>query len=63
MVQSLSSVPIHLVFSTKSRQPLIIPKLENRLYSYLAKISSDLNCDPFEINGMPDMMKNFFGIE
>ena len=21
---------------------------------YLAKISSDLNCDPYEINGMPD---------
>jgi len=54
MVQSLSFVPVHLVFSTKNRKPFIIPELENRLYSNLSTIASDLKCDPFEINGMPD---------
>lgn len=54
MAQSLSGVYIHLIFSTKTRQPLIFPETEKRLHNYLASLATDLKCHPYEINGMPD---------
>lgn len=41
MPQSLSNVLIHLVFSTKNRQPLINEKIESELHAYIAKILYD----------------------
>jgi putative transposase len=38
MPQSLSSIPIHLVFSTKNREPFITPTIETELHPYMAKI-------------------------
>lgn len=54
MVQSLSGVYIHLVFSTQHRKPLILEAFEKRLHDYLASIATDLKCTPFEINGTAD---------
>jgi putative transposase len=48
MPQSLSSVLIHLVFSTKNRQPLITETIESELYKYLAGI--------FRNNGSPSLL-------
>jgi hypothetical protein len=39
MPQSLSSVLIHLVFSTKNREPLIAPAIEPQLHPYMASVS------------------------
>jgi len=51
MPQSLSRMLIHLVFSTKYRQPLISESIEPELYAYIAKILYD-ECDsPAEIIG------------
>ena len=44
----------HIVFSTKSRTPLIVPELEERLYPFLGGIVRDLRCNLLAVNGMPD---------
>jgi len=38
MPQSLSSILIHLVFSTKLREPLITPAIETELQKYMASV-------------------------
>ena len=54
MPQSLSSILIHIIFSTKNREPLITPEIETELYSYMASIFSTKNCPAFIINGTYD---------
>ncbi len=36
MPQSLSSILIHLIFSTKNREPFLSPEIETELYPYMA---------------------------
>jgi hypothetical protein len=38
MPQSLSSILIHLIFSTKNREPFITAAIETELHPYMAKI-------------------------
>jgi len=40
MPQSLSSILIHLIFSTKNREPFLTPEVETELYPYMAAIST-----------------------
>jgi len=54
MPQSLILNYIHLVFSTKNREPLIIEKVENELYNYLGGICNQLECKPIKIGGWFD---------
>ncbi len=54
MPQSLSSLYVHLVFSTKNRIPLITPEIRSRLWAYLGGICSALNCHPVQIGGTDD---------
>jgi putative transposase len=54
MPQSLSKLYIHIVFSTKYRQPLIDEQIENALYSYLGGICNRLECFPIKIGGHKD---------
>ena len=35
MPQSFVSMPVHLVFSTKNREALILDDLQSRLYEYI----------------------------
>lgn len=51
MPQSLSQILIHLVFSTKHRQPLITKEMESELHSYIAKILYDECYSPAIIIG------------
>lgn len=44
----------HAVFSTKHREMLISPDIEERLYPFLGGILRDMRCTPIAINGMPD---------
>ena len=44
----------HMVFSTKNRVEWITPKLEARLYPFMAGILKDLRCQTLEVNGIPD---------
>ena len=54
MPQSLTKNYIHIVFSTKNRQPLILPSVESELYSYLGGICKNLECQPVMIGGHLD---------
>lgn len=51
MGQSLVKNYIHLVFSTKYRQHLIFPPVEEELHSYLGGICKKLDCQPIIIGG------------
>jgi putative transposase len=54
MGQSLVKNYIHLVFSTKNREPLIYPPYENELHNYLGGICKNLECQPLITNGHKD---------
>ncbi|MGP8215841.1 MAG: IS200/IS605 family transposase [Bacteroidia bacterium] len=54
MGQSLVKNYIHIVFSTKNREPLIHPPYENELHSYLGGICINLECHPIKIDGYTD---------
>ena len=54
MGQSLVKNYLHIVFSTKYRQPLITEAIENELYSYLGGTCKALECPPVKIGGYYD---------
>jgi putative transposase len=54
MPQSLSVVDIHIVFSTKNREPLIARDHEAALWAYVAGICRNHECVPHAVGGMPD---------
>ena len=54
MPQSLAKIYIHLIFSTKNREPLILDSVRPRLHTYMAGILRDLGSPAIEINTEPD---------
>jgi len=54
MGQSLVKNYIHIVFSTKYRQPLIQQSVESELYSYLGGICNKLGCQVIKLGGFTD---------
>lgn len=54
MGQSLVKNYVHLVFSTKYRQPLIRTPYEEELHSYLGGICKNLECPPIIVGGYTD---------
>ena len=54
MSKSISTMIIHLVFSTKYRQPFILPQIENDLYGFLSNLCEELECPSIQIGGYYD---------
>ena len=55
MPQSLSSVHIHLVFSTKGRQPFLKnEEIRKEMHAYLGGVSKKLDCPPVIVGGTED---------
>ena len=54
MGQSLVKNFVHIVFSTKNREPLITPEYEKELHKYLAGLCKELDCFPIEVGGYTD---------
>jgi putative transposase len=54
MPQSLVKNYVHIVFSTKYRQPLILPSIETELHNYLGGICKNLECNPVIVGGYID---------
>jgi len=54
MPQSLSSILIHLVFSTKNREKFITPAIESELHPYMATIFRSLKSRSLVIDGTTD---------
>ncbi|WP_419555691.1 IS200/IS605 family transposase [Pollutibacter soli] len=54
MGQSLVQNYIHIVFSTKFRQPLIKSEFQEELYNYLGGTCNQLNCQSLQVGGYYD---------
>ena len=54
MPQSLSRVLIHLVFSTKNREPLIHADVRPRLHGYIVGILNHLKSPSLQVGGVED---------
>jgi REP element-mobilizing transposase RayT len=62
MAQSLSSILIHLVFSTKNREPFITPAIEPELHKYMATIFRELKSPSLTIDGTSDHVHILFSL-
>ena len=62
MPQSSSSILIHLVFSTKTREPFITPAIEAELHPYMAKIFRELKSPSLTIDGSTDPVHILFSL-
>jgi REP element-mobilizing transposase RayT len=60
MPQSLSRVLIHLVFSTKNREPFIAPECRDRAFNYLGGTLNALDCPTIRVGGMADHVHLLF---
>ena len=60
MPQSLSSILIHLVFSTKNRERLITPEVEPELFAYLAIVFRESGCPALDMGGVEDHIHILF---
>ena len=54
MGQSLAKNFIHIIFSTKHREPFILPPVEAELYAYLGGICNQLECTVLQVGGYRD---------
>lgn len=54
MPQSLNKIYIHIVFSTKNREPLISKEIKEELFSYLGGICKGLESNPIQVGGYRD---------
>ena len=54
MPQSLSRVLVHLVFSTKHREPFIVPEVRPRLHAYIVGILDNLKPPSLQTGGVED---------
>jgi REP element-mobilizing transposase RayT len=62
MPQSLSSILIHLIFSTRNREPFITPAIESELFPYVGKILRGLKSPSLAINGTGDHIHVLFAL-
>lgn len=62
MAQSLSSVLVHLIFSTKHREPFITTEIESELHPYMATILRGLKSPSLAINGTLDHVHILFSL-
>lgn len=62
MSQSLSSILVHLVFSTKNREPFITPIIEAELHPYMSTILRELKSPSLAIDGTSDHVHMLFSL-
>ena len=53
MTHSFASLLVHAVFSTKDRQPTLVPALSTRLFPYLGGIVREMKGSVMAVNGPP----------
>ena len=54
MPQSLSKVILHIVFSTKDREPWLGLDVRPRMHAYLATVCRDLGAEVVRVGGVAD---------
>jgi putative transposase len=60
MPQSLARIGVHLVFSTKHREPLLTPEVRPALFAYLAGALNAIDCPALEVGGFVDHVHLLF---
>jgi putative transposase len=54
MSRTFTNLLTHLIFSTKDREPLIVPEIKSELFAYLGGLTRELKGKAYGINGTPD---------
>lgn len=54
MPQSLSRLHVHVIFSTKNREPRITDAVRHDLHRYMAAVLRNMDCPPVIINSVAD---------
>ena len=54
MPQSLSQIYIHIIFSTKYREPTIDDEISNELHAYIGGTCKAMDCEPIKVGGYYD---------
>jgi putative transposase len=54
MPQSFASLHLHIVFSTKNREPFLTPELVERLYPYMGGILREMKAPLLQAGGIED---------
>ncbi len=54
MANTYSSIYLHLVFSTKNREPWITEEIEQRLWKFIGGIARENNATAIQIGGVED---------
>lgn len=54
MPQSLSKVILHIIFSTKNREPWLESNVRPRVHGYLATVCRDLGAESVHVGGVGD---------
>jgi putative transposase len=52
MPQSVSKVILHVIFSTKNREPCLDSNVRQRVHAYLATVCRDLGADLVRVGGV-----------
>jgi len=60
MPQSLARVLVHLVFSTKSREPFLAAEKRQRAFAYLAGTLNNIGCPVIVVGGVADHVHLLF---
>jgi putative transposase len=60
MSQSLSMIYVHLIFSTKDREPMLLGSLRPRVHAYLATVLNSQDCAAVKAGGMSDHVHILF---
>jgi putative transposase len=60
--QSLAKVLVHLIFSTKNREPLIRPEVRPALHAYLTGTLANLHCPSLQTGGTADHVHSLFSL-
>ena len=62
MANTFTSLHYHVVFSTKNRQPWILPDIEQRVWAYLGGLARDNDMKPIRFGGIENHVHLLFGI-
>ncbi len=62
MPQSLSKILVHLIFSTKHREPVITPEVRPRLHAYMVGILDNLRSPSIQTGGVADHVHILFAL-
>jgi REP element-mobilizing transposase RayT len=60
MPQSLARLHIHLIFSTKNREPVLRESVRDSLHAYMATVLQNFDCPPVLINSVEDHVHILF---